>query len=99
MTEADWMKQVIDLAHMCGWMVAHFRTSRTASGGYSTAVAADGKGFPDLTLARNGVVMFRELKTDKGRLTDDQERWGLVLDDLWDVWRPSDFDRVKAELR
>lgn len=98
MKEADWQAQVIDLAHLHGWIVAHFRPAQTAKG-WRTPVSADGKGFPDLVLARKGEVLFRELKAQKGRLTQEQERWGLILGDLWDVWRPSDFDRARDELK
>jgi len=47
-------------------------------------------------------VLFRELKTDAGRLTPQQAQ---VLDELAaagadaGVWRPRDFGRIKEELR
>jgi hypothetical protein len=47
--------------------------------------------------------MLRELKTEKGRVTPDQQRWGHLLRQAgqnWDVWRPADLHsgRVQAEL-
>lgn len=47
--------------------------------------------------------MLRELKTEKGRLTRDQETWGSMLRNAgisWDVWRPADLHsgRVQREL-
>lgn len=65
---------IVDLAHLNGWIAAHFRNARTASGGHVTAVAYDGKGYPDLTLVRERVV-FIEVKGDGDRLRPDQEVW------------------------
>lgn len=61
-------------------------------------------GFPDLTIVGCGGHMFRELKTDVGRLTAAQQGW---LDDLSahgadaGVWRPVDLasGRIERELR
>lgn len=100
--EADFQKAVIDLAHMNGWMVAHFRPAQNSRGEWRTPVAADGKGFPDLVLvhAVRG-VLFRELKTDRGRLSRGQALWinwlGVARADA-DVWRPRDWERIVEEL-
>jgi hypothetical protein len=50
-SEASFLEQIIDLAHLFGWRVAHFRAARTFSG-WRTPVQGDGKGFPDLVLCR-----------------------------------------------
>jgi len=60
-------------------------------------------GWPDLALCGPGGFMLRELKTDKGRLTRDQEKWGSMLRAAgisWDVWRPDDLQsgRIQREL-
>ena len=74
---------------MCGWLVYHTHDSRRSQ-----------PGFPDLVLVKNR-VLFRELKTDKGRLTATQKEW---IRALWDagadiaVWRPADIDDVAHEL-
>ncbi len=100
MTEADFQRQIIDLARLHGWKVAHFRPARTEQG-WRTPVSADGKGFPDLVLVR-GRVLFVELKSAKGRLTYEQHEW---LDALTragaevHVWRPDDFDRAHDVLK
>ena len=60
MTEADLQQAVIECARTLGWMVAHFRPALRQSGRWSTPVQADGKGFPDLVLARAGRVIFAE---------------------------------------
>ena len=100
LTEAAFQKQVIDLAHVYGWRVAHFRPARTTVGGqetWRTAVSADGQGFPDLVLARNGVVLFRELKTDQGKASHEQLAWLLAVGGL--IWRPCMWDAIESELR
>lgn len=98
--EKELQKAVVDHAHRMGWRVAHFRTSRTQSGGWATAVSADGKGFPDLVLVRKGRLLFVELKAKGGRLSEEQRQWLFDLtevDDATDaveveMWDPSDWD-------
>lgn len=79
MLEADWQASVIDLAHLYGWRVAHFRKVRVqrpnGSIYHETPAAADGVGFPDLVLVRPPRLVFAELKTDTGRLRPEQETW------------------------
>lgn len=99
LTEAAFQKQVIDLAHVYGWRVAHFRPSRATVKGketYRTAVAADGQGFPDLVLVRRGVVLFRELKTDDGKASAEQLQWILAVNGA--IWRPSMWTSIVREL-
>jgi hypothetical protein len=95
MTEAELQKAVIDLAHLLGWRVAHFRPARTKDG-WRTPVAADGKGFPDLVMAHPDVdgALFVELKSARGTLTHEQKEWLVLLDDIgeWvDVWTPEQW--------
>lgn len=97
MTEAELQTAVIDLAHTFQWTVAHFRPARTKHG-WATPVAADGKGFPDLVLVHPDTgVLWRELKTDRGQLTPDQQRWATTLvaaGQNWALWRPRDWDTI-----
>ena len=65
MLEDDWQRQVVDLARLRGWRVAHFRPARTERG-WRTPVEADGAGFPDLLLVRGAQLLAVELKTDAG---------------------------------
>lgn len=78
MTERQLQGAVIDCARLLGWRVAHFRPAKTAKG-WRTPVEADGAGWPDLTLIRDGYLIFAELKAATGRLSADQHVW---LDDL-----------------
>jgi hypothetical protein len=99
-SEKAWQATVLDAARRMGWRVAHFRTARTMSGGWSTPVHADGAGFPDLCLVRERVI-FAELKAENGRLSQAQADWlgalGSAGADVH-VWRPSDWDIVEATL-
>lgn len=98
-SEASWQETVVDLARLHSWKVAHFRPARTARG-WRTPVAADGAGFPDLVLVRER-VLWVELKADTGRLTADQRAWLEALHSAGCetyVWRPSDWDEVRAAL-
>jgi len=100
LTEADFQKQVIDLAHLLQYRVAHFRPAKTDRG-WRTPVSADGAGFPDLVLVGRGRVIFAELKSDKGKLSEDQKAWVNALRSNGAqayVWRPSDMDEVVATL-
>jgi len=96
MSEEQLQQAVIDMAHTYGWMVAHFRAAQTAKG-WSTPVSADGKGFPDLTLALHGQVIFAELKSEMGKMSKEQCRWQLELmpwecaSQKYYIWRPSDW--------
>jgi len=51
-------------------------------------------GFPDLFLCGPGGIAFRELKTELGRLDNDQADWKDRLRSAaadWGIWRPSDL--------
>lgn len=99
MTEAQLQVAVIDAAHLFGWLVHHVKPARTPDGKYLTRIQGD-PGFPDLVLARNGTALFVELKSERGRLTIDQQAWldhleppmgGIESDHEVYVWRPEDW--------
>ncbi len=95
MTEADFMKQVTDLATIYGYSWAHFRPAQTAKGWRTPVSGTIGKGFPDLVLAKAGRVLFVELKVG-GKVTPEQEHALVVLGGV--VWTPADFDAIQETL-
>lgn len=107
MTEGDLLKAVIDLAHVFGWLVAHFRPAMNARGQWMTAVQGDGAGFPDLVLVRPPNIIFAELKGPKGRTTEAQRKWLQILEQASKAsayvrtyeWKPADWDRIVEVLR
>lgn len=99
-TEHEWQKNVIDLAHLFGWKVAHFRPAQTTKG-WRTPVAADGAGWPDLVLVRDRIVAA-ELKREGGKVAPAQQEWLDALQAAGaetHVWRPSDLEQVAETLR
>lgn len=83
MTEAELQRNVIELAHLFGWRVAHFDRVPVKRGQrvlYMTPVMADGAGFPDLVLVRDRVI-FAELKRRavKSSVSDEQAAWHTSL--------------------
>lgn len=100
MNEKALQLAVIELARLLGWKVAYFRPARVMRGGgetYETPIGADGKGWPDLTLAhpKQRRLLFVELKARGGRLSAAQCDW---LDTLTDTeccepycWTPLDW--------
>jgi hypothetical protein len=99
--ERTFQRDVIELAHVLAWTVAHFRPAMTKHG-WRTPAGADGAGWPDLVLVGRDQILYRELKTRKGRLSDDQKAWrDLITRNGGDysVWRPADWKvRIITEL-
>lgn len=60
-------------------------------------------GFPDLVIVGRTHTIWRELKTDKGKLRPDQEKWITALQATGQdvsVWRPRDWtNTVLPQLR
>jgi hypothetical protein len=97
--EKQFTEQVIDLAHLNGWRVAHFTQVQVRPGVWITPVKADGKGFPDLVLVRDRVI-YAELKVGTS-LRVDQVLWLERLRDAGQetyVWKPRDLDEISAVL-
>ena len=93
MTETQLQSSIIELATLLGWLSYHTHDSRHSA-----------KGFPDLCLAhpRTGRLIFAELKSSKGKLTDEQIAWRDALSQgpaEHYVWRPSDWESEEILLR
>lgn len=95
--EQAFQATVVDVAHLAGWRVAHFRAARTSMG-WRVPVTADGAGWPDLVLVRPPRLIFAELKSEIGTVKPRQLEWLEVLRLLPQaevfVWRPSDWDSL-----
>ena len=90
-SEAHFQQQITQLAAYYGWRAYHTHDSRRSQAG-----------FPDLTLVRDGELLFAELKAEKGRVRPEQQEWLAALQAVQAVetylWRPSDFDAILARL-
>lgn len=91
LSEAEWQAIVIDLAESVGWRYYHPYDSRRSVSGW-----------PDLTLIRDGRIVFAELKKESGRPSVEQREWLEELDACLGVqaflWRPSDIAEVERAL-
>jgi hypothetical protein len=93
MTEDQLLDQVTELARWFSLLTYHTRDSRRSA-----------PGFPDLVIAGRRGVIFAELKSRAGNLTQDQQTWKWTLlasGQQWRLWRPADWQsgHIEAELR
>jgi len=100
-TEEEFLSAVMGLAAWAGWRRYHPRPARYKDGRHATHYAGD-QGFPDLVLCHpHRGVIFAELKTAKGRISETQQLW---LDELRSggaeayLWRPADLEDIKTRL-
>jgi hypothetical protein len=90
-TEAQFQATVLAVARVRGWLVFHDFDSRRST-----------PGFPDLVMARDGDVIFAELKLDGKRPTPAQQAW---LDALPAAlvgvycWRPENWPEIEERLK
>ena len=94
-SERVFQSHVVQLAQVLGWLVYHTHDSRRSA-----------PGFPDLVLVHvgQGRVLWRELKSARGRLSVPQREWLDSLEAAGEdagVWRPEDWVSgvVEAELK
>jgi hypothetical protein len=100
-SEAAFQSTVIALAKHHGWLVFHPLPAQNGRGQWRTATQGD-TGFPDLVLAHHRAgVIFAELKSAIGKLSDRQIRWIGELKaagaEVY-VWRPGDLEQIKQIL-
>lgn len=92
LTEAQFMRQVLDLAGIFGWAVYHPALSKWSE-----------LGWPDLAMVRPPRLILAELKRETGKTTPHQDRWLDMLRACPGVetylWRPSDIEGIAACLR
>ena len=90
-SEREFQAMVIELATLLGWRCYHVPDSRRCEAGW-----------PDLVLWRPPRFLLAELKTEKGRVSNIQQRTigelracGLEVHE----WRPSDWTEIASALR
>ena len=96
-SEADFQDLIVDYARLKGWRIAHFRPARTNEG-WRTAVSYEGHGYPDLTLARQGHVIFLEVKSAEGRTRPEQQTWVDALPNAYIV-KPAHWPQIETLLK
>lgn len=94
-SERQFTDEVVFHATERGWLVAHFRPARTETG-WATAMQGH-VGFPDIVLARDGIVVFAELKSEKGRPPEAAQKKWLAHTHGY-LWRPSDWPKIEQVL-
>lgn len=80
MTEAELQAQILDLCKHMGLLTYHTYDSRRSQ-----------PGFPDLVIVGKHHMLYRELKTERGRVTPEQDQWLEALHAIGadaKVWRP-----------
>lgn len=98
MSEAELFEQVRQLLDLGSWVWYHTYSSQRSNAG-----------FPDIVAVRRERLIFIELKTAKGKLSQAQERWrdALFQTQAWKMWppdravcpevylwRPSDWEQI-----
>ncbi len=90
-TEKAFMASVIRYATLMGWKTYHTHDSRRSA-----------PGFPDLVCVRRPRIVWAELKSERGRLTDAQKDWIADLracnQEVY-VFRPSMWEYVERVFR
>ena len=92
-TEKDLREQIRTLCQLYGWKMYFSWTSIHSP-----------RGFPDLVLANpeQKRVIFAELKSEKGKVTEYQQEWLDTLKACGQtvyVWRPTDIEAIAEILR
>lgn len=101
-TEAEFTRQVVAFARLCGWLVYHPLPLRTARG-WATGTQGD-PGFPDLTAAKAGRLVLAELKVGRGTRSPHQLRWAAALEGLagaaaYYLWTPAAWGEIETVFR
>ncbi len=90
MSERELQDNIIDAAKKLGWLVHTERPAMKKGGQWATPIQGKA-GFPDLTLAWHGKVIFIECKSQKGHSTNEQVEWAVNLCPNYYLARPQDW--------
>lgn len=105
-SERAFQGSVVRYARLMGWTVWHDEATnaprRCRQCGTVGKFLRNVKGLPDLILVRRPRIVWAELKSERGRLTDEQRAWIEELRACGQevhVWRPSLWQEVERVLR
>ena len=97
MTETELQGEIIVMALRQGWAV-HPSSQGASNSPRRPSRVRTANGYPDLTLARDGQVLWLELKAEDGKLAQDQIMWQQALPyGMHEVIRPSDLARGRVD--
>lgn len=107
MLERDFARQVEELLNLYKWRWCHFRPARVKGKGKDGWVTplSGYSGFPDYVAVRMGEptrLLFIELKSEKGRVTEEQMKWFVSLVASGNesyIWKPSDWNEILDTLK
>lgn len=97
-TERELQRQIEQLLTLLGFLWFHDRSLQHAT------VRTSKPGFPDICAVhpKNGVLVFIELKSEKGRMRPAQVEWKEALLKSCAIYfgpiKPSDFDMLTQKL-
>lgn len=95
--EALFTTAVLDYAESRGWLRYHPKSAGYTRGRPHTTYEGD-SGYPDVTLARNGVVIVAELKRVGQWPRPDQRAWATALGACYRLWTPERIEEIVREL-
>ena len=99
-SEAQFQRNVCDIAQLYGWMVDHTPPMRSARGGIFTGGLT---GKTDLVLfsTKSKGIIYAELKTQIGKVSASQAVFrNLIISNggEYHLWRPSDMPAIVERL-
>lgn len=105
LTEADFMRQVLQLAGLTGWEHWHDAATnaprRCSDCGAVRRGPRNTAGLPDLLLVRGPQLIWAELKAQDGATSQEQRAWIARLRAAGQrvyIWRPSDWPTIERVL-
>lgn len=115
--ETPFLNTIVELAGWRGWLIHHCRPARVGGNEdddswrtfltgkpqkqkWRTPIQGH-KGFPDLFMLRRNRAILAELKSARGKTTEEQDAWLLGAKAAQIeayVWRPKDMDEIERIL-
>lgn len=91
-TEQAFQQNILELAHLTGWLTYHTFDSRRSQ-----------PGFPDMVMVKDSSLLFVETKSEKGKPSPEQMRWLEALRNVERIsshlWKPTDWHTLEHVLK